>query len=143
MSARPPFHLAIRVADLDAARQFYGDLLGCREGRSAPDWVDFDFHGHQLVCHRVDTPADTPARGSVDGDGVPVPHFGVVLPPGEWRVLMDRLRGAGTRILLGPKTRFAGQPGEQHTVFVADPAGNVLEFKSMRDPAELFRDHSR
>jgi uncharacterized protein len=135
-----PFHLAIRVRDLASAREFYGGLLGCQEGRSAEDWVDFDFFGHQLVCHAVagGTPA---AAGSnpVDGHDVPVPHFGMVLEMPEWERLAERLAKAGTRFVIEPHVRFRGQPGEQATMFLTDPSGNALEFKSFRDIArQLF-----
>jgi extradiol dioxygenase family protein len=135
---RPPFHLAFPVDDLAAARAFYGGLLGCREGRSSERWIDFDFHGHQLVAHLVDRPAADRANNPVDGEDVPVPHFGVVLDPSEWRALAERLTAAGTTFIIAPTTRFAGQPGEQSTMFFTDPAGNALEFKAFADPAQLF-----
>jgi extradiol dioxygenase family protein len=137
----PPFHLAIPVYDLAAARAFYGDLLGCPEGRSSDRWVDFDLFGHQLVAHLVDKPAH-PDRNAgenpVDGHDVPVPHFGAVLAWDAWHALAERLRAAGTRFVIEPYVRFAGQVGEQATLFLRDPAGNALEFKSFRDPAQLF-----
>jgi extradiol dioxygenase family protein len=135
---RPPFHLAFPVDDLAAARAFYGGLLGCREGRSSERWIDFDFHGHQLVAHLADRPAADNASNPVDGEDVPVPHFGVVLDPSEWRALAERLTAAGTTFIIPPTTRFAGQPGEQSTMFFTDPAGNALEFKAFADPAQLF-----
>ncbi|HEX3424026.1 MAG TPA: VOC family protein [Sphingomicrobium sp.] len=134
----PPFHLAFPVDDLAAARRFYGDLLGCAEGRSAKDWVDFELYGHQIVAHVA---ADMPSRRSankVDGETVPVPHFGIVLPMDEWRVLADRLREAGVEFEIAPTIRFEGQPGEQATMFFFDPSGNALEFKAMANPANLF-----
>lgn len=137
MTALPPFHLAFPVHDIAAARRFYGGLLGCPEGRSAPDWVDFNLFGHQIVAHLA------PARAAdhhnpVDGHDVPVPHFGVVLPMAAWRALADRLTAAGTAFIIAPTIRFAGQPGEQATMFFCDPSGNALEFKAMADPANLF-----
>ena len=129
-----PFHLAIAVDDIDAARAFYGGLLGCREGRSAGRWVDFDLYGHQLVCHRVDGAPRGPRGGNaVDGHDVPVPHFGVVLELPDWHALADRLRAAGVDFVIEPHVRFAGQPGEQATLFLLDPSGNALEFKAFAD----------
>ena len=138
MTALPPFHLAFPVHDLDAARAFYGDLLGCREGRSAAHWIDFDFFGHQIVAHL--DPEMTPRRHSnpVDGHDVPVPHFGAVLPMDEWERMAERLKSAGTAFVIEPTVRFAGRPGEQATMFFLDPSGNALEIKAMRDPANLF-----
>ncbi len=136
-----PFHLAIPVQDLAAARAFYGGLLGCPEGRSAEQWVDFDFHGHQLVCHVVPA-ADAAARAGsnpVDGHDVPVPHFGLVLEMPAWEALAARLKSAGQRFVVEPHVRFRGQPGEQATMFLLDPSGNALEFKAFRDVAgQLF-----
>ena len=133
-----PFHLAFPVDDLDAARRFYGEILGCPEGRSSDRWIDFDLHGHQIVAHLA--PEATPRRATnpVDGDDVPVPHFGVVLPKEEWQALADRLQAAGIEFVIEPTIRFEGQPGEQATMFFLDPAGNALEFKAMADPAKLF-----
>ena len=139
MTQPPPFHLAFPVDDLDAARHFYGEILGCPEGRSSEQWIDFNLFGHQIVAHRIDNPG--PARGGgnpVDGHDVPVPHFGVVLPPAEWKALAARLREAGVNFLIEPHTRFAGQTGEQSTMFFLDPAGNALEFKSFASPDQLF-----
>ncbi len=135
-----PFHLAIPVHDLACARAFYGAMLGCPEGRSAPEWVDFDFFGHQLVAHL------DPARNArepglfnpVDGHEVPVPHFGVVLAWDRWQQLADRLQTGGQHFELAPGIRFAGQIGEQATMFFYDPSGNALEFKAFRDPSRLF-----
>jgi extradiol dioxygenase family protein len=133
-----PFHLAIPVPDLAAARSFYGQQLGCPEGRSAQDWVDFDFYGHQLVAH-LDAAQRTPVHHNrVDGQDVPVPHFGVVLEWSTWQELAARLRSAGVRFLIEPGIRFAGQVGEQATMFLHDPSGNALEFKAFRDPSRLF-----
>jgi extradiol dioxygenase family protein len=135
-----PFHLAIPVHDIATARAFYGGLLGCPEGRSAERWVDFDLYGHQLVVHRVDGTAPRGAGGNaVDGHEVPVPHFGVVLEMDDWHALADRLRGAGVDFVIEPHVRFAGQPGEQATLFLLDPSGNALEFKAFADIAtQLF-----
>jgi extradiol dioxygenase family protein len=134
----PPFHLAFPVHDLDAARAFYGGLLGCREGRSAEDWIDFDFFGHQIVAHL--DPAMVPRRASnpVDGHDVPVPHFGAVLGMAAWESLAERLRSEGVQFVIEPTTRFRGQPGEQATMFFLDPSGNALEIKAMADPDKLF-----
>ena len=134
----PPFHLAFPVDDLGEARRFYGEVLGCPEGRSADEWIDFDLHGHQIVAHLAPDAVRARATNPVDGDDVPVPHFGVVLPMGEWRTLADRLLAAGTKFVIAPTVRFAGEPGEQATMFFLDPAGNALEFKAMADPAKLF-----
>lgn len=139
--ALTPFHLAIAVHDLAAARAFYGGVIGCAEGRSAQRWIDFDLFGHQLVCHQVDgIPARPPGgENAVDGHDVPVPHFGVVLELPDWRALADRLRAAGTRFVIEPHVRFAGQPGEQATLFLLDPSGNALEFKAFADiETQLF-----
>jgi len=134
----PPFHLAFPVDDLAAARRFYGDLLGCPEGRSAEHWVDFDLHGHQIVAHLAPDAVRARATNPVDGDDVPVPHFGLVLEMAEWRALAERLKGAGVQFVIEPTVRFEGQPGEQATMFLLDPSGNALEFKAMADPAKLF-----
>jgi extradiol dioxygenase family protein len=134
----PPFHLAFPVDDLAAARQFYGELLGCPEGRSAEDWVDFDLYGHQIVAHLAPEAARARATNPVNGEDVPVPHFGIVLPMGEWKALSRRLQDAGMDFVIAPTIRFEGQPGEQATMFFLDPAGNALEFKAMADPAKLF-----
>ncbi len=134
----PPFHLAFPVDDLAAARRFYGDLLGCPEGRSADHWVDFDLYGHQIVAHLAPDAARARATNPVDGDEVPVPHFGLVLPMDQWKVLAERLQSAGVQFVIEPTIRFKGEPGEQATMFFLDPAGNALEFKAMADPAKLF-----
>jgi extradiol dioxygenase family protein len=135
---QPPFHLAFPVDDLAAARAFYGELLGCPEGRSSDQWIDFDFHGHQIVAHLSPDAVRARASNPVDGEEVPVPHFGLVLGIDEWRELADRLTEASVRFVIEPTIRFAGQPGEQATMFFYDPAGNALEFKAMADPANLF-----
>jgi extradiol dioxygenase family protein len=134
---RPRFHLAFPVSSLAEARAFYGELLGCPEGRSADDWVDFDFHGHQIVAHLA--PAEAAAATNVvDGENVPVRHFGLILAPDDWTALAARLQAAGTRFIIEPQTRFAGQPGEQATMFLTDPSGNALEFKAFADEAMIF-----
>jgi extradiol dioxygenase family protein len=137
--SRPRFHLAFPVRDLDEARRFYGGLLGCPEGRSAPDWVDFDLRGHQIVAHLA--PAlcpETQATNAVDDHAVPVRHFGLILEWDDWQDLAERLRAAGTRFVIEPYVRFAGQIGEQATLFFLDPSGNALEFKAFRDEAMIF-----
>lgn len=139
MTSRPRFHLAFPVRDLAATRGFYGGLLGCAEGRSAERWVDFDFFGHQISAHLAESsPADDEAKNEVDGDGVPVRHFGAILPPADWEALRDRLAARAVKCFIGPRTRFAGQPGEQRTLFVRDPDGHALEFKSFADDAMVF-----
>lgn len=135
-----PFHLAIPVSDLQKQREFYGSTLGCREGRSADHWVDFDFFGHQLVIHRKDDfrPNQKRASNPVDGHEVPVPHFGVVLDWDDWQALAERLKAFNTHFIIEPYIRFEGQVGEQATMFFADPEGNALEFKAFKDPSQLF-----
>ena len=138
-----PFHVAVQVRDIAEARRFYGEVLGLAEGRSAPEWVDFNLYGHQFVCHlnpalgrdgRLD-----PHFNPVDGHGVPVPHCGVVLESGDWQRLVGRLKQHRVEWVIEPTTRFAGTPGEQSTLFILDPTGNALEFKSFRDiPGQLF-----
>jgi extradiol dioxygenase family protein len=137
MHERPRFHLAFPVDDLASARRFYGDVLGCPEGRSADHWVDFDLFGHQIVAHLVAGRSERETN-SVDGDDVPVPHFGVLLRPDDWRSLADRLVAANTEFVIEPHTRFAGEAGEQSTMFVLDPAGNALEFKAFADDSMVF-----
>ena len=134
----PPFHLAFPVDDLSAAREFYGSLLGCREGRSADKWIDFDLHGHQIVAHLAPDAVARRATNPVDGEDVPVPHFGLVLSMADWEKLAERLVEARVKFVIPPTVRYAGQPGEQATMFLLDPAGNALEFKAMADPAKLF-----
>ena len=133
-----PFHLAFPVDDLDQARTFYCGLLGCSEGRSDKDWVDFNFYGHQIVAYRVPGEAKKRITSPVDGDEVPVRHFGLVLPLPEWEKLRDKLVAAGTRFIIEPHTRFKGLPGEQATMFFLDPFGNALEFKAFADMNLLF-----
>ena len=133
-----PFHLAFPVHDLAAARRFYGGLLGCAEGRSCDQWIDFDLYGHQVVAHLAPAEAHAVQRNDVDGDAVPVRHFGVVLPMPEWQALADRLRAEGIEFIVEPHVRFAGQVGEQATMFFLDPSGNALEFKAFADIGQLF-----
>ncbi len=134
-----PFHIAFPVDDLNAARSFYGGLLGCPEGRSDSQWIDFNLYGHQIVAHKVDNrPAFTAPTNPVDGHDVPVPHFGVVLEWDQWHALADRLRSAGISFVIEPYIRFPGKAGEQATMFFYDPAGNALEFKSFRDMGQVF-----
>tara|TARA_R110002020_G_scaffold399971_1_gene609918 strand:+ start:136472 stop:136888 length:417 start_codon:yes stop_codon:yes gene_type:complete len=132
-----PFHLAFPVDDLAAARAFYGDLLGCPEGRSSPDWIDFDFHGHQIVTHLAPEECRAATTNAVDGHGVPVRHFGLVLPMEEWQAMAQRLEGK-VEFLIQPYVRFKGQPGEQATMFFHDPAGNAIELKAFADIGQLF-----
>ncbi len=140
MSSLRPFHIAFPVDDLAAARHFYGTVLGCPEGRSSDQWIDFDFFGHQIVAHhKTATPKNEAAHSNpVDGHDVPVPHFGVVLTPTDWKELADRVRAAGVRFVIEPYTRFQGQAGEQSTMFFLDPAGNALEFKAFADLGQMF-----
>lgn len=137
-SHHPRFHLAFPVHDLDAARAFYGGILKCPEGRSAPDWVDFDFFGHQIVAHLSKGGGLPEGQNDVDGDNIPVRHFGVILTPESWRKTAKNLEAAGVAFLVPPKVRFEGQPGEQFTLFVRDPSGNALEFKAFSDDAMVF-----
>ena len=133
-----PFHLAFPVTSLAKARRFYGDLLQCPEGRSSEHWVDFDLYGHQIVAHLAPEEAGHRSTSQVDGDAVPVRHFGVVLPMPEWQALAERLRAAGTQFVIEPHVRFQGEVGEQATMFLLDPCGNALEFKAFADPSRLF-----
>jgi len=135
---RPRYHLAFPVRDLAEARAFYSGVLGCPEGRSAPDWVDFDFHGHQIVAHLAPGEAAAAPTNLVDGEDVPVRHFGLILDPADWAALAARLRAAGVKFVIEPQVRFAGEPGEQSTMFVLDPSGNALEFKAFADEAMIF-----
>ncbi|HEX8233395.1 MAG TPA: VOC family protein [Caulobacteraceae bacterium] len=138
MADLAPFHIAFAVDDLEAARAFYGRVLGCAEGRSAENWIDFDLYGHQIVAHRIEGAERISGRNPVDGDQVPVPHFGVVLDMEDWRTLAERLKAAGVAFVIEPHVRFEGQPGEQATMFFLDPAGNALEFKAFADRSQLF-----
>jgi len=134
----PRFHLAFPVNDLATARRFYGDFLGCAEGRSSDAWVDFDFYGHQIVAHKVDGSAMSDATSLVDGENVPVRHFGAVLDMPAWHALAARLEAAQTRFVIEPYVRFKGEAGEQATMFLLDPFGNALEFKAFADINQLF-----
>ena len=133
-----PFHLAFPVHDLAAARTFYGELMGCREGRSSDRWIDFDLYGHQIVAHLDESARAPDTSNPVDGHDVPVPHFGVVLTMADWQALADRLTAAGVRFGIEPHIRFKGQVGEQATMFFMDPSGNALEFKAFADDAMIF-----
>jgi extradiol dioxygenase family protein len=133
-----PFHLAFPVHDLAAARAFYGDTLGCPEGRSSDSWIDFDLFGHQIVAHLDPAAKSVAVENPVDGHDVPVPHFGVVLTMDAWQALADRVKAAGIPFGIEPHIRFVGQPGEQATMFFRDPSGNALEFKAFADDSMLF-----
>ena len=133
-----PFHLAFPVNDLTEARAFYGGLLGCAEGRSDGDWIDFNFFGHQIVAYRAPHVTGKADTSGVDGDAVPIRHFGLVLPMKEWEAMRDRLVAAKTKFIIEPDVRFAGSIGEQSSLFFLDPSGNALEFKAFKDPAKLF-----
>jgi len=134
----PPFHLAVPVDDLAAARAFYGDLMGCAEGRSSETWVDFNFYGHQFVVHLGTPVGRSVDKNAVDGDSVPSFHFGVILPMNEWQTLADKLSNANTAFIIEPKIRFEGEVGEQATMFFKDPAGNAVEVKSFADMSQIF-----
>ena len=138
MTGVRPFHLAFPVRDIAEARRFYGGVLGCAEGRSSEQWVDFDFFGHQVVAHLKPAPTEDAHHNVVDGHAVPVPHFGVVLTMHDWKALRDRLRQAGVTFVIEPYIRFEGEVGEQATMFFLDPSGNALEFKAFRDDAQIF-----
>ena len=133
-----PFHLAFPVKDIEEARRFYGEVLGCAEGRSADHWVDFNFFGHQLVAHLAPEECSTKATSQVDGHNVPCRHFGVVLNMAQWLDLSNRLKTKGIQFLIEPQIRFAGKPGEQATMLFLDPSGNALEFKAFADLNQLF-----
>ena len=134
----PRFHLAFPVTDLGRARAFYGAFLGCAEGRSSPEWVDFDFFGHQIVAHKVEATGMVDATSLVDGDNVPVRHFGVIMDIAAWEALAQKLEAAGTAFVIAPHVRFKGLPGELATMFFLDPFGNALEFKAFADMNRLF-----
>lgn len=138
MESTPLFHLAFPVHDLAQSRAFYGDLLGCPEGRSSDGWVDFNFFGHQVVAHLAPDETRPTARNAVDGDDVPVRHFGVILAMAQWEALADKLKAAGTRFIIEPHIRFKGEVGEQATMFFLDPSGNALEFKAFGDMSQVF-----
>lgn len=133
-----PFHIAFPVNNLSAARAFYGNVLGCEEGRSSAEWIDFNLFGHQIVAHLKPGSAEAPHHNPVDGHAVPIPHFGVVLPMNDWETLAARLTAANTSFLIEPYIRFKGEVGEQATMFFLDPAGNALEFKAFGDLSQLF-----
>jgi hypothetical protein len=133
-----PFHVAFPVHDLVLARSFYGETLGCPEGRSSDDWVDFNFYGHQIVAHLAPEEPHQVRSNTVDNHGVPVRHFGIVLPMADWEAFAGRLRAKGLRFLVEPYIRFKGQPGEQATMFFLDPSGNALEIKAFADITKLF-----
>ena len=135
----PPFHLAFPVRDLAEARTFWGGLMGCSEGRSSEQWIDFNFHGHQLVAHCVGERSSDAGANPVDGHGVPVPHFGLVLPMDEWHALADRLRAAGVTFAIEPYVRFKGEVGEQATMFFRDPSGNPIEVKGFAAMESVFK----
>lgn len=132
------FHLAFPVNDLEAARDFYIGILECEEARSSDRWVDFNLFGHQIVAHLAENSAGVKSSNPVDADNVPVPHFGIILPMDEWRALADKLTAKGVKFIIAPKTRFAGEVGEQATMFFLDPSGNALEFKSFADMSQVF-----
>ena len=132
------FHLAFPVHDLDAAREFYGNTLGCEEGRSSECWIDFNLYGHQIVTHLSPESAGIKATNDVDADHVPIPHFGIVLPMNEWREFADKLKTKGVTFVIEPKIRFEGEVGEQATMFFLDPSGNALEFKGFNDFSQVF-----
>ncbi|QSN63177.1 MULTISPECIES: VOC family protein [unclassified Caballeronia] len=136
--AMPPFHLAFPVHSLSDARAFYGELLGCPEGRSSEDWVDFNFYGHQIVAHLAPDEVGHRSTSAVDGDAVPVRHFGVVLSIPQWEALAEKLKAAGTRFIIEPHIRFKGEVGEQATMFFLDPSGNAVEVKAFANMASLF-----
>ena len=138
MTSRPRFHLAFPVRDLSEARAFYGNLLGCPEGRASDEWVDFDFFGHQIVAHLSAEAAKAEAHNVVDGEQVPVRHFGVILSMSDWRKLADRLTREKVPFVISPDIRFEGLPGEQATFFIRDPSGNALEFKAFEDESRIF-----
>lgn len=138
-TSRPRFHLAFPVHDLSAARDFYAGMLGCGEGRSSPHWVDFDLYGHQIVAHLdPDRNEHVAVTNAVDGDEVPVPHFGLLLRPDDWHELAARINDSGGSFVIEPHVRFEGEVGEQHTMFLFDPSGNALEFKAFADDSQIF-----
>lgn len=138
MTTLNPFHLAFPVHSLSKARDFYRDTLGCLEGRSSDEWVDFNFYGHQIVAHLVDGYEEAGDVNNVDGDDVPVRHFGIVLSMGEWLELSKKLKQTKVRFLVEPHIRFEGLAGEQATMFIKDCSGNALEFKAFKDQSRLF-----
>lgn len=137
-ATRPPFHLAFPVADLEATRRFYVERLGCRQGRESSTWIDFDFFGHQISAHLKPEACGTGGSGQVDGEAVPLRHFGAILAWDDFHALARRLKAAGTAFIIEPHLRFQGEPGEQATMFLADPSGNALEFKAFQDERQIF-----
>jgi uncharacterized protein len=137
-AALRPFHLAFPVHDLDDARRFYGEIVGCAEGRSSDHWIDFNFYGHQIVAHLDASARAVTTHNPVDRHDVPVPHFGIVLTRSQWEELADRLTAAGTSFEIKPHIRFNGEVGEQASMFFQDPSGNALEFKAFADDSQLF-----
>ena len=138
MSLPAPFHFAFFIRELESTRRFYVDVLGCREGRSTDTWVDFDFFGNQISAHLSDSPPDTRNTGQVDGVAVPMPHFGAIVPWEQFNQIADRIRAAQIPFVIEPRSRYVGEPGEQATMFLIDPSGNALEFKSFRNPEHVF-----
>ena len=132
------FHLAFPVKDLEESRRFYGEILGCKEGRSSAAWIDFNLFGHQIVAHLAPEKAGVQTRNEVDADHVPVPHFGIVLPMDEFKTFAERLKWKQVEFIIEPKIRFAGEVGEQATMFFLDPSGNALEFKAFADFSQVF-----
>ena len=132
------FHLAFPVKDLDESREFYGEVLGCQEGRSSEQWIDFNLFGHQIVAHLAPEAVGVRHKNEVDADHVPVPHFGIVLPMDEFKEFSERLKSKNVEFVIEPKIRFAGEVGEQATMFFLDPSGNALEFKSFADFSQVF-----
>ena len=132
------FHLAFPVVDLETSRRFYGEVLGCEEGRSSNEWIDFNLFGHQIVAHLAPDAAGIRHQNEVDADHVPVPHFGVVLPMDEFKALAEKLKSKNVEFIIEPKIRFAGEVGEQATMFFLDPSGNALEFKAFADFSQVF-----
>jgi extradiol dioxygenase family protein len=137
-ATRPPFHLAFPIADLEATRRFYVERLGCRQGRESETWIDFDFFGHQISAHLKPEECRSVAQGQVDGEAVPLRHFGAILAWNDFHVLARRLKAAGQTFIIEPHLRFQGEPGEQATMFLADPSGNALEFKAFQDEQQIF-----
>ncbi len=135
--SRPSFHLAFPVTDLEATRNFYVDILGCRVGRSAPSWLDLNFFGYQITAHLVDQPVNT-AANDVDAHAIPVPHFGLIMDWEDWHLAVDHMTYIGVKFRVEPHVRFKGEVGEQATFFLEDPSGNCLEFKAFREPGDVF-----
>lgn len=133
-----PFHFSFHVTDLASTRHFYTHILGCREGRSTKDWVDFDFFGNQISCHVTGPVSETHDTGTVDGVRVPMPHFGAILQWAQFHQAAERIRDAGMPFIIEPQARFEGKPAEQVTMFLRDPSGNALEFKAFKHPDHVF-----